>query len=132
MGFILSIIAYALFIPVAIINFLVVMYKNIRLQGFFKAMNNYWFLNALEIDVWTNSHFKTTWNTLLRRKNGHAFGGEGETISSALGKNQRDRDLSTMGWIVVGILFIIDFKYWLKGGHCLNSIDRVAPQTLEK
>ena len=123
MGFLLSIIAYALFIPVALINFLVVMYKNIRRKGFFKAMDSYWHQNALELDIYTNYHFRTTWNTLLRRKNGYKFGKDGETISSALGKNQRDKDLAAIGWILVVLLYIIDFKFWFKGGHCMNSIN---------
>jgi hypothetical protein len=122
MGFILSLIAYVLFPIAALINFFVVMYKNIRVKGFFKTMNGYWFQNALEIDIYTNWHFRTTWNTLFRKKDGYAFGKKGETISSALGKNQKAKKLSVPGWILVVILYIIDYKYWGKGGHCLNAI----------
>lgn len=123
MGFLLSIIAYTLFLPTAFLNFFIVLYKNIRIQGFYKAMDNYWFVNAFEVDVWGNYHFRTTWNTILRKEGGYKFGKLKETISSALGKNQRDKTLSIMGWIVVGVLYAIDVKFWRKGGHCLNSIN---------
>ena len=123
MGFILSIISYLLFLPIALVNFITVMYKNIKTRGFLKAMNEYWFWNAYELDVYANYHFRTTWNTLLRRKHGYSFGKFEETISSALGKNQRGRTLSIIGWVLVIILYIIDVQYWFKGGHCLNSIE---------
>lgn len=122
MGFILSIIAYLLLLPTAIINFIVVMYKNIKVFGFFKSMNTFWFNNALELDILMNFHFRSLWNTVFRRLGGYSFGYKGETISSALGKNQRDKTLSGFGWLIVVILYIIDVQYWFKGGHCLNSI----------
>ena len=122
-GFILSFIAYILFIPMAIVNFFTVLYKNVKVHGFLKTMNKYWFTNALEIDIWSNYHFRTTWNTFLRKKGGYKFGKKRETISSALGKNQRDKTLSIPGWILCIILYIIDFKAWKKGGHCIASIN---------
>lgn len=125
MGFILSIIAYLLIIPVALINFLVVMYKNVNTFGFWKSMNKFWFENALEIDILMNYHFRTLWNVVFRKTGGYRFGKEGETISSALGKNQRDRKLSWFGWLIVGVLYVIDVQYWGKGGHCLNSIEEI-------
>ena len=107
---------------VALFSFIVVMYKNIKIHGFWKAMDKFWFDNALELDVWANYHFRTLWNTVLRKVGGYAFGVIGETISSALGKNQRDRTLSIPGWVLVYILWAIDVKFWFKGGHCINSI----------
>ena len=123
MGFILSIIAYVLFPLVAILNFITVMYKNIKTMGFFSTMNAYWFTNALELDIFCNSHFAIFWNVVFKKVGGYSFGKIGETISSALGKNQRDKTLSWFAWIFVVILYIIDIKYWGKGGHCLNSIE---------
>ena len=58
----------------------------------------------------------------MRLKNGYKFGNVNETISSALGKNQRDKTLSWFGWLIVYILWAIDYKYWKKGGHSMNSI----------
>ena len=122
MGFILSIIAYLLLIPTALVNFVVVMYKNVHTFGFFKVMDDYWYNNALELDIQMNNHFKDLWNVIFKGIGGYEFGKIGETISSALGKNQRDKTLSIGGWVMVIILYVIDFKYWFKGGHCLNSI----------
>ncbi|QQV90422.1 hypothetical protein Harreka1_15 [Olleya phage Harreka_1] len=122
MGFILSIIAYVLFFFIAIANFIVVMYKSVKTNGFLKTMNSYWYNNAFELDIFANVHFKTLWNTLMRKAHGYNFGKENETISSALGKNQRDKTLSWFGWVFVIILWVIDVKYWRKGGHCINSI----------
>ena len=124
MGFILSLVAYLLIIPVALANFIVVMYKNISTVGFFKSMNLFWFANALEIDILMNYHFRSLWNVIFKGVGGYKFGEIGETISSALGKNQRDKTLSFGGWVIVIILYAIDFKYWGKGGHCLNSIQK--------
>ena len=118
-------IAYLLIIPVALINFLVVMYKNINTFGFWKSMNKFWFENALEVDILMNYHFRTLWNVVFRKTGGYRFGKEGETISSALGKNQLDKTLSWFGWLIVGALYVIDVQYWGKGGHCLNSIEEI-------
>jgi hypothetical protein len=124
MGFILSIIAYLLLIPTALANFVVVTYKNIKTEGFLKSMNTFWFNNALELDILMNFHFRSLWNVILKGFDGYSFGKKGETISSALGKNQRDKTLSIGGKVMVAILHAVDFKYWFKGGHCLNSIKK--------
>lgn len=122
MGFLLSIIAYALFIPMVLINFVIVMFTHIKKHGFFKVTNDFWFTNAYELDVYSNYAFRTSWNVLFKTKEGYRFGVRGETISSALGKNQRDKTLTWIGWLIVGILYAIDYKFWGEGGHCLNSI----------
>lgn len=125
MGFILSIIAYVLFLFVAIANFLVVMYKNIKAYGFFKTMNNHWYNNAYDLDIFANYHFAAFWNVTMRKSKSYRFGMPKETISSALGKNQRNKTLSWLGWFLVYVLWVIDVKYWRKGGHCLNSIQEL-------
>ena len=56
------------------------------------------------------------WNTKLRIDGGYGFGKTGETISSALGKNERDKTLSKKGKILVKILDFFDEN------HCENSI----------
>ena len=71
---------------------------------------------ALSIDIWANREFRTLWNTQLRIDGGYEFGRENETISSALGKNERDKTLNKCGKILVAI---IDF---LDKNHCENSI----------
>ena len=122
MGFILSIIAYILFSIVAILNFIVVMYKNATIKSFFKVMNLYWYNEGFEVDKFANHQFECFWNTTMRKSNGYKFGDLEETISSALGKNQLNKTLSWFGWFIVIVLYAIDYKYWRKGGHCINSI----------
>jgi cytosine/uracil/thiamine/allantoin permease len=122
MGFILVLIALLLYPLIGVIDFFIVAYKKIKTQSFFKTLNNYWFQKAISIDVYGNENFNITFNALLRLKYGYSFGKKGETISSALGKNQRNRSLSFLGWLIVGILWVIDVKFWFKGGHCINSI----------
>ncbi len=77
---------------------------------------------AIRGDVNSNISHRTLWNTFLIKKDGYRFGKENETISSALGRNQIKNTLSIIGWILVYILWVIDVKYWGKGGHCINSI----------
>ena len=89
----------------SIINFLVVNNK----KGYFRS-------SALTIDKLGNREFRTLWNKILKTENGYLFGNENETISSALGKNQRDKTLSKTGKVLAWILDTIDKN------HCFNSI----------
>ena len=54
--------------------------------------NKYFLETAIDIDRFGNRNFRTLLNLTLQ-KNGYLFGDDRETISSALGKNQRDSDL---------------------------------------
>jgi hypothetical protein len=122
MGFILSIIAYVIFFILVFPNFIAVLLKNKKRSSFLSRVNGFWKVNAIELDKFGNYHFATLFNMTLRKKNGTLHGDKNETISSVLGKNQRDKQLTITGWVVVVILYIIDVQYWGKGGHCLNSI----------
>jgi len=102
LGFLLFIIAYMLFLPLSIINFIVVTHK----KGYFRS-------SALTIDKLANREFRTLWNKTLRIENGYSFGAENETISSALGKNIQNNSLSLTGKCLV---FILTKK------HCLEAI----------
>lgn len=124
MGFILSVIAQLLYLIVGVLNTPIVIYKLRKKRGFFRAFNEYQFTSAKDTDIFGNYKYRATWNTLFINKYGYKFGVKGETISSALGKNQLRRDLTFIGWFMVYVLWVIDVKYWFKGGHCLNSIDK--------
>jgi len=63
MGFILFTIAYILYIPLSIINFLVVKNK----KGYFRS-------SAITIDKLANREFRTLWNKTLITWNGYDFG----------------------------------------------------------
>lgn len=106
MGFILFILAHVLVYPLTVINYFNVP-KNNR-KGYFRD-------TAKSIDVWACREFRATWNKLLIHANGYRFGKEGETISSALGKNIQLEALTKTGKVLV---FILTKK------HCLDAIEK--------
>lgn len=91
-------------LPMTIINYFVA-----KKDGYFRN-------TALNIDIFANREFRATWNKFFRNDLGYKFGKEGETISSALGKNQRAKTLTTVGKLICKILDGIDKN------HCKNSI----------
>jgi hypothetical protein len=107
MGLLLFIIAYILFLPLTAINFWFVKTK----KGYFKS-------SAINLDKYANREFRTLWNKTLRLENGHEFGNIDETISSALGKNERDKTLTKTGKCLVWILDKFDKN------HAAKSIDK--------
>ena len=109
MNLLLFLVAWLLILPLTVWNLIVVYQKNGSVKGYFRS-------TALSIDIWANREFRTLWNVKLRIENGYEFGREGETISSALGKNQRDNTLSKTGKLLVKILDFFDEN------HCKNSI----------
>lgn len=121
-GIVLSLIAPFLFALFSLPNLLVVLIKNYRKHGFLNVVNEYSMESALNVDIFGNSNLSPLLNALLIKSNGYQFGKPKETISSALGKNQFSKTLTIIGWFIVILLFIIDWQYWFKGGHCLNSI----------
>ena len=109
MNLLLFIIAWLLIPPLTIWNLIVVYRKNGSVKGYFRG-------TALSLDIWANKEFRTLWNTQLRIASGYKFGRENETISSALGKNERDKTLSKKGKLLVKILDFLDKN------HCVKSI----------
>lgn len=108
-GFLLLQIAVSLIIPLTILNRRQVRKNRGSTDGYYRN-------TAFNIDIWANREFRTLWNTQLKTAGGYSFGREGETISSALGKNQRDGTLSKRGKLLANILD------WLDKGHCRKSI----------
>ena len=109
MNLLLFLIAWILILPLTVWNLIIVNRKYGNTKGYFRS-------TALSIDIWANFEFRTLWNTKLRINGGYEFGRTGETISSALGKNQRDNTLTNYGKILVAILDFFDEN------HCKNSI----------
>ena len=64
----------------------------------------------------TERLYRTIWNDKLKIDRGYEFGKENETISSALGKNERDNTLSKKGKLLVKILDFLDKN------HCQKSM----------
>lgn len=107
-NFLLFIIAYILYLPLSILNFFYVRHK----KGYFRS-------SALNLDVFANREFRTLWNKVLITDEGYQFGVTGETISSALGKNELKGTLKRTGKVLVDILNFIDKD------HCKNSIQNI-------
>ncbi len=107
MGGILFIIAYLLFLPLTVWNYFLVENK----KGYFKS-------SAISLDKFANREFRTLWNKYLRTENGYHFGVIGETISSALGKNERNNTLTKTGKRLVWLLNKLD------NNHAFKSIDK--------
>lgn len=101
MGFILFIIAYILYLPLTVINFLLV-----RNKGYFKD-------SALTLDKLANRELRTLWNKTLINEIGYRFGNIEETISAVLGHNIKRKTLTKTGRFLV---FILSKK------HCLDAI----------
>jgi hypothetical protein len=104
---ILFIIAYILYLPLSIINWLFVKDKS----GYFKS-------SAVNLDKFGNREFRTLFNKTLINDKGYRFGNINETISSVLGKNQLTGTLTNIGKILVWILDKIE------NDHSLKSIEK--------
>jgi hypothetical protein len=107
MGGLLFAIAYVLYLPLTIINY-----------GFVKNKKGYFKSSAISLDRFGNREFRTLFNKVLITKEGFQFGDITETISSVLGKNERDGTLTKTGKALVYILDKIDKN------HAAKSIDK--------
>lgn len=102
-----------------IITFFINLYKR-RWQFSFKRLDEQFLSIATSIDASGNVICKDLFNLVLIQKSGYKFGKRKETISSVLGKNQRDGTLTDTGKVVVFLLNKIEEN------HCLKSIDRLV------
>ena len=109
MGILLYIIATILWIVLTPINWIIVSIKH-------GLSNKYFLETAIDIDKFGNRNFRTFLNVTMKIKGGYMFGNVNETISSALGKNQRDKTLSWFGKVICFILDTLDKN------HCEKSI----------
>ena len=120
MGTALAIVALflsGLLFPVGLLlTFFVNLYKR-RWKFSFKRLDQQFLSIATSIDASGNVVCKDLFNLILKQKNGYEFGNRKETISSVLGKNQRDNTLTGLGKSVAFVLDKID------PNHCLKSID---------
>ena len=83
-----------------------------------KRMLAVWFYRtARAIDVFANVNGAEFFNAIFIIEGGYKFGNPQETISSVIGKNQRDKTLSIAGQILRWSLDKVS------NDHCLNSIN---------
>ena len=104
---ILFILAYILYLPLSVVNWLFVKNKS----GYFKS-------SAINLDKFGNREFRTLFNKVLVLEDGCKFGNINETISSVLGRNELKNTLSKLGIILVWVLDKIDKD------HCFKSIGK--------
>lgn len=111
MNLILFLTAYLLFLPLSLLNYIVVAKKGSG-KGYFRS-------SAVSLDQYGNRELRSLFNKYLITEAGHRFGDQRETISSVLGKNQRDKTLTKTG------ILLVRFLDWLDRDHCFKSITEI-------
>ncbi|MNR13264.1 hypothetical protein D3C85_1296590 [compost metagenome] len=119
LAFISIIMAVMLFPLGLVITFFINLYKR-RWRFSFKRLDQQFLSIATSVDASGNVVCKDLFNLLLIKKGGYEFGNRKETISSVLGKNQRDGTLTGLGRLIA---FVLDKIY---SNHCLKSIDSLV------
>ena len=109
---ILAKLLYLVFEPISFVyvNFFKKKFNWRRLSGYFRD-------EAVAIDRFGNSQYRSLFNTWFVKENGYKHGNINETISSVLGKNQRDETLTKFGMLITKILDRMDEN------HCKESIN---------
>lgn len=126
-NFILYIAAVILLIYINFYNRKLVKKRNNHLNGYDRSQ-------ALAIDVFACRNYRSIWNETLITKDGYQFGVDGETMSSALGKNELDGTLTTRPhpdyprWFYGTNLSRILDKAFKEKNHCINAIDLTKGQ----
>ena len=115
----ISLVLSVLFPLGLLITFIINLYKR-RWKFSFSRLDAQFLSIATSIDASGNVVGKELFNLALKKKRGYAFGKRKETISSALGKNQRDGTLTKLGKALAFVLDKIDTN------HCLKSIDELV------
>lgn len=115
-----SLLLAAILYPLGLaLTFIINLYKR-RWKFSFKRLDQQFLSIATSIDASGNVICKDLFNLILIKKGGYEFGKRKETISSVLGKNQRDKTLTRTGKVIV---FILDK---IETDHCLISIDSLV------
>ena len=115
MNFILVILAKLLYLAVEPINFIYVIL--IKKKFTWKRLDGYFRNEALAIDRFGNSQYRSLFNAWFVAEKGYKHGNINETISSVLGKNQRDETLTKFEMLITKILDRMDEN------HCKESIN---------
>ena len=117
MNLLLFIFAWLLIPPLTVWNLIIVSQKYGNTKGYFRS-------TALSIDIWGNREFRTLWNSRLIIEGGYQFGREGETISSALGKNMLMGTLTKEGNKLANILDKIDTNHCIKSMKYFDDVEK--------
>ncbi|WP_163401398.1 hypothetical protein [Flavobacterium fluviatile] len=116
----LSVLLASILFPIGLaITFVINLYRR-RWKFSFKRLDQQFLSIATSVDTSGNVICKDLFNLILIKKGGYQFGNRKETISSVLGKNQRDGTLTKLGIKVCNVLD------WWDENHCYNSIDSLV------
>lgn len=123
MGVILAIVSVILSIILFPVGLLMTFFDNLYRKKWklsLRRLDQQFLSIATSIDASGNVVCKDLFNLILKKKGGYEFGKRKETVSSALGKNQRDDTLTGLGKALAFVLDKID------PNHCLKSIDELV------
>ena len=114
MNLLLFLVAWFLILPLTVWNLRVVNRKYGNTKGYFRS-------TALSIDIWAKTEFRALWKEYLFQDDWEYLINydwqKPETLSSMLGKCQRDRKEKPKGKLLIKILDFLDEN------HCENSIN---------
>jgi hypothetical protein len=116
LAFVALFMAFILFPFGLVVTFVINLYKR-KWKFSFRRLDEQFLSIATSIDASGNVVCKDLFNLCLKHASGYEFGKRKETISSVLGKNQRDNTLTGLG---KGVAFILDI---IDKNHCYKSID---------
>ena len=97
MGFILLLVSLILSIILYPFAFIITLYNDFKKARFgagLKRLNEHFLYIATAIDANGNIICEDLFDLVLIKSNGYQFGNRKETVSSVLGKNQRDKTLT--------------------------------------
>ena len=114
MNLLLFLVAWILIPPLTFWNLIIVSRKYGNTKGYFRS-------TALSIDIWAKTEFRALWKEYLFQDDWEYLINydwqKPETLSSMLGKCQRDRKEKPKGKLLIKILDFLDEN------HCENSIN---------
>ena len=123
MTIILAIISLILFIVVFVLDLVFSLFFEVKNRKWYELVSDRMYQKAKLIDIFGNYLFPNFWMFVFsKKKKGYRFGKLGETISSCLGKKSLDNSLSSFGWVLYYILYVIDMPSWKYKGHCRRYI----------
>lgn len=126
MGIPLFLLSVVLTLVLSLVGLVHTIVGAIRYKSGFRYVDTVFLRSARAVDVFGNVAFATFLNDLFIKKGGYHYGNEGETISSATGKNWILGELTFLGLGLAGTLNMLDKD------HCWKYIEGDDRQLFRK